>query len=61
MFGGRSAKATGSGIKAFVTSTAAPIMYGSLLSLGIIGIWIGAALYVGRKNKKLTESGQIIT
>ena len=61
MFGGRSAKATGSGIKAFVTSTAAPIMYGSLLSLGIIGIWIAAALYVGRKNKKLTESGQIIT
>lgn len=61
MFGGRSAKATGSGIKAFVTSTAAPLMYGSLLSLGIIGIWIAAALYVGRKNKKLTDSGQIIT
>ena len=60
MFGVRSAKATGSGIKALVTNTIAPIAYGSIISLGVIGVWIGAALYVGRTNKKLTESGHII-
>jgi ATP:ADP antiporter, AAA family len=60
MFGGRSAKATGSGIKAMVTSTAAPIAYGAIISLGIVGVWIAAALYVGRKNKSLTDSNQII-
>ncbi len=60
MFGGRSAKATGSGIKALVTSTAAPLAYGSIISLGIIGVWIAAARFVGRKNKELTDSGNII-
>ncbi len=60
MFGSRSAKATGSGIKTFVIKLANPIMYGSLISLGIIGIWITAALFVSRKNKKLIDKGNII-
>ena len=61
MFGGRSAKATGSGIKALVTNTVNPIMFGSLISLGVIGIWIMAALYVGRTNKSLTDNNKIIS
>lgn len=59
-FGGRSAKATGSGINGIFTNAASLLFYGSLISLGIIGFWILVALYVGRKNDDLTKSGTII-
>ncbi len=60
MFGGRSAKATGSGINAFFTQMADLMFYGSLISLGIVGAWILIALYVGKTNEKLTKEGTII-
>ena len=61
-FGGRSAKAIGSGISdSFGGVMANLIFYGSIISLGIVGFWILVALYVGRTNKKLTDSGQILS
>lgn len=59
-FGGRSAKATGSSVNALFTSMTSLMFYGSIVSLGVIGVWILIALYVGRTNKKLVESGTII-
>ncbi len=60
VFGGRSAKATGSGINAFFTQMTDLMIYGSIISLGIVGVWILIALYVGRSNEKLTTEGTII-
>lgn len=60
MFGGRSAKATGSGINAFFTQMVDLMFYGSMISLGIVGVWILIAMYVGRTNEKLTKEGTII-
>ena len=60
MFGARSAKAAGSGIIGATVKTAAPLVYSSMISLAVIAVWISAALYVGRKNKQLTDAGQII-
>ncbi len=60
-FGSRSAKASGSVITdAFRHSAADLMFFGSLISLGIVGIWIIAALYVGRRNEKLIKEGAII-
>lgn len=67
MLGGRSAKATGAQIGGFLNVKNNPIasihnlmLYGSLISLGIIGAWILAAFYVGTKNQKLIKNGEII-
>jgi len=60
MFGLRSSKALGSGINTLFTQFSDLILYGSLISFGVIGLWIAAALYVGRRNKELTTSGEII-
>ncbi len=59
-FGGRSAKATGSSVNAMFTSMTSLMFYGSIVSLGVIGVWILVALYVGRTNKTLVESGNTI-
>ncbi len=59
-FGGRSAKATGSGINAMFTTMTDLILYGSLISLGIVGVWIMVAMFVGRSNEKLTNENQIV-
>ena len=61
MLGGRSAKAGGAAISdALKSSMDNLFMYGSLIGLGIIGFWMMAALYVGKKNKQLIDSGKII-
>ena len=67
MLGGRSAKATGAGIAGKLNIKGNPALsihnlffYGSLISLGVIGAWIIAALYVGNKNQKLVKNGEII-
>jgi AAA family ATP:ADP antiporter len=61
MFGSRFAKALGSQVTGFFKNDLAMLMvYGSLASLGLIGIWLGSALFVGRKFTKLTESGDIV-
>ncbi len=61
MFGSRSAKGLGSGINAWFPALNELMFYGPLISLGITGIWIGAAYYVGTRNKQLTDSGKIIS
>lgn len=61
MLGGRAAKGTGSQINNMLKgSMDALFLYGSLIGLGIIGVWIAAAIYVGNKNKQLVDSGKII-
>lgn len=61
-FGGRTAKAVGSAISdSFGGVMANLIFYGSIISLGIVGFWILVALYVGRTNKKLSDSGEILS
>jgi ATP:ADP antiporter, AAA family len=60
MFGGRSAKAAGSSVNAAFTSMTSLMFYGSIVSLGVIGVWVLVALYVGRTNKTLVDSGKII-
>lgn len=60
MFGNRSAKALGSGINTFFTSIPTLLLYGSLISLGIVSVWILIAFYVGRAHAKLTENGETI-
>lgn len=59
--GGRSAKATGATIAAcFKSSMAALLSYGSIISLGIIALWIPIALFVGRRNEQLVKRSEII-
>lgn len=67
MLGGRSAKATGAQIGGALNvkgnalaSIHNLMLYGSLISLGIIGVWILAAFYVGSRNQKLVKNGEII-
>ena len=67
MFGSRSAKMSGARIGGYLNvennatlSIHNLMLYGSLISLGIIGVWIVAAIYVGTKNKYLTDNNQII-
>jgi len=61
MFGGRGAKATGAQIAdPFKNNLSDLMLYGTVLSFGLIGIWMAAALYVGRKNAKLTAEGKIV-
>ena len=67
MLGGRAAKMGGSTITSSlnvphnpVASIANLMAYGTLISLGVIGLWIIAAIYVGNKNAELTKNNQII-
>ncbi len=67
MLGGRSAKATGAQLGGMLNVKSNPLasiqnlmVYGSLISLGIIGVWILAAFYVGNQNQKLVKSGETI-
>ena len=67
MLGGRSAKATGAQLGGMLNVKGNPLasiqnlmVYGSLISLGFIGVWILAAFYVGSQNQKLVKSGETI-
>jgi ATP/ADP translocase len=61
LFGGRTTKGAGSGITiAFKDSLPNLLLYGSLISLGIIGIWVIIAMYVGNKFNKLQKDNTII-
>jgi ATP:ADP antiporter, AAA family len=60
-FGSRFAKAGGAQVtNTFKHNMANLMLYGSLFGSGLIGIWIIAALFVGRKNKQLIDQSQII-
>ncbi|KKQ32584.1 MAG: Plastidic atp adp transporter [candidate division TM6 bacterium GW2011_GWF2_37_49] len=60
VFGSRLAKAFGAGINAFFTEMSSLLFFGSLISLGIVGIWIVTAFFVGKKNQQLVRDNQII-
>ncbi len=60
-FGSRFAKAGGAQItNAFKYSMPALMLYGSIFGFGLIAVWIGAALFVGTRNKQLVDNNQII-
>lgn len=60
-FGGRFAKGpAASGVNAVCAALSNPILIGSVFSLGIIGIWLVAAVFVGRKNAQLTHDNAIV-
>jgi AAA family ATP:ADP antiporter len=58
--GSRSGKATGAVIASFFSSLPALLMFGSIISLGIIAVWIPIALFVGKKNEQLERTNTII-
>jgi ATP:ADP antiporter, AAA family len=58
--GMRTAKGLGAGIVAIWPAIAQLVIYGSVISLGIIGLWLPVAHFVGKKNQQLVESGEII-
>ncbi len=61
MFGARGAKALGSGFNEFLNQTPEVLLYfGSIVSLGIIGIWIVVAYFMGNRFNRLIKSGKII-
>ena len=60
-FGSRFAKAGGAQVtNAFKYNLSDLMIYGSLFSFGLIGVWMAAAVFVGTKNKQLVETGKII-
>lgn len=62
LFGNRSTKATGAGVNIlFKESLASLFIFGSIISLGIVGIWIIIAFMVGKKFQRLVEKKAIIS
>ena len=60
VFGARSAKGFGGFIATFFPIASELIVYGSLFSLVITGIWIPTAFYVSRTHKHLVDNNIII-
>ena len=67
MFGGRAAKGTAAtlcnalNVKGDALLSVTHLMtYGTLVSMGIVGAWMVAAVFVGIKNSQLIKDGEII-
>jgi AAA family ATP:ADP antiporter len=61
MFGARSMKATGSAINnVFKGSTQSLLLYGTLISLCIVFVWIFIASFVGKTFESLTKENKIL-
>ena len=61
MFGNRSTKGVGAGINAvFSKSLSDLLLYGTIVSLGVVGIWILIASFVGKTFNKLEEEHKIV-
>ncbi|MBV8661305.1 MAG: hypothetical protein JO129_04125 [Candidatus Dependentiae bacterium] len=65
--GSRATKAAGMQIGRYLNVSGQPIAsiqnlmsYGTIICFGIIGVWLVAAIYVGKKNKQLNHDGKII-
>lgn len=58
--GSRSAKTTGATIAAMFPVMSELLLYGSMISLGVIAAWIPVALFVGRTNSKLVQENKTI-
>lgn len=62
MFGSRGAKAAGSTFTNLLKHSPTLLLYfGSLISMGLIGIWLFIAIFVGQKFHKLTKENKIIS
>ena len=59
-FGARSAKGIGGLVVAAFPLVSDLIAYGSMISLGIIGVWIGSAFFVGRTHRMLVQENKTI-
>ena len=60
-FGGRSIKFLGARITNTLKHNMSTLInFGTLLSLGIVGVWVVVAIYVGNKNAALTKEGKIV-
>ena len=55
------AKACGAAINAIFIDMATLLFFGSIISLGFVGLWIVIALYIGRTNQKLVRDNKIIS
>ncbi len=61
VFGGRMSKLGGAQINnAFKTNMHDLMIYGTMFSLGLTGIWIVAAIYVGIRNAQLIKNDEIV-
>ena len=60
-FGQRGSKGTGAVIAdSFKTSLSALITVGAAISIGVVGVWLVVAFFLGKKFNKLQEENQII-
>lgn len=60
-FGSRSSKGIGSAISdVFKSSVSDLLLYSTVISLGLVGVWALAAAFVGTRFKKLTDNNQIV-
>lgn len=60
-FGSRLAKSFGAAINALFVDMASLLLFGSIISLGMVGVWIVIAYFVGTTNKKLISQDKIIS
>lgn len=61
MFGARGAKAMGSGFNEFLKRTPVALLhYGTILSLGIVGVWVVVAFFVGNKFHSLVKENKVV-
>lgn len=58
--GNRTAKGCGASIGMVFPTHTQLLMYGSIVALGIVAMWIPIALFVGKTNDKLIEENKII-
>ncbi|MDQ5940323.1 MAG: antiporter, family [Candidatus Dependentiae bacterium] len=60
-FGSRSSKGAGSIVSdLFKSSISDLLLYSTVISLGLIGVWVVAAAYVGSRFKVLTDTNQVV-
>jgi ATP:ADP antiporter, AAA family len=59
-FGGRTSKSIGSMVNALFPVLSELLVYGSIISLGVIAAWIPVAWYVGTTNSKLVQENKLI-
>ncbi len=62
MFGSRGSKAAGSGVNFLLRVMTAEtfLLVSSVAALGMIGVWVAAASYVGRKHKEAVDNNSIV-
>jgi AAA family ATP:ADP antiporter len=62
MFGSRGSKAAGSGVNvlADMLQANAFLLISSIASLGLIGLWVLAAMYVGTKHKQAIDTDSVV-